>query len=72
MNGKKCNIILLLAVLSLMGLIVVGGCKKSEPEGPTGTVPNVETVTPVAAEQTMCPVMGGAIDKTIFVEYKGK
>jgi len=26
----------------------------------------------VAGEQTTCPVMGGAIDKTIFTEYKGK
>ena len=26
----------------------------------------------VAGEQTTCPVMGGAIDKNIFVEYKGK
>jgi YHS domain-containing protein len=25
-----------------------------------------------AAEQTNCPVMGGPIDKSIFVEYKGK
>jgi YHS domain-containing protein len=25
-----------------------------------------------ATEQTTCPVMGGAIDKKIFVEYKGK
>jgi len=25
-----------------------------------------------AAEQTMCPIMGMAIDKNIFVEYKGK
>ena len=24
------------------------------------------------AEQTTCPVMGGAIDKNIFIEYKGK
>ena len=72
MNGKKCNLILLLAALSLVGLIVVGGCKKSEPEGPTSTVPEVKDVTPVAGEQTMCPVMGGAIDKNIFVEYKGK
>ncbi len=29
-------------------------------------------VKTVAGEQTTCPVMGGAIDKTIFVEYKGK
>ena len=26
----------------------------------------------VAGEQTTCPVMGGAIDKSIFVEYQGK
>ena len=24
------------------------------------------------AEQTTCPVMGGAIDKNIFIEYQGK
>lgn len=63
---------LLLATLSLVGLFLVGGCKKSEPEGPTGTIPEVETVTAVAGEQTICPVMAGAIDKTIFVEYQGK
>lgn len=74
MNGKKKQIkfIVLLSSLLLIGLVVVGGCKKSEPEGPTVTVPKVDTVTAVAGEQTMCPVMGGAIDKSIFVEYKGK
>ena len=72
MNSTKCKIMILLTALSLVGLVVVGGCKKSEPEGPTGTVPVVETVTAVSGEQTECPVMGGAIDKTIFVEYKGK
>lgn len=72
MNSKQCNILFLLATLSLVGLLVVGGCKKSEPEGPTGTIPEVETVTAVAGEQTICPVMAGAIDKTIFVEYQGK
>ena len=29
-------------------------------------------VQQVVAEQTTCPVMKGPIDKTIFVEYKGK
>jgi YHS domain-containing protein len=28
--------------------------------------------TAQVAEQTTCPVMGGPIDKNIFVEYKGK
>ncbi|MHC4546051.1 MAG: YHS domain-containing protein [Planctomycetota bacterium] len=72
MNGKKCNLILLLAALSLVGLIIVGGCKESEPEGPSETVPKIESVTPVAIEQTTCPIMGMAIDKKVFVEYKGK
>jgi YHS domain-containing protein len=26
----------------------------------------------VAGEQTTCPVMGNPIDKSIFVEYRGK
>ena len=72
MNGKQCNIMILLASLSLVVLILAGGCKKSEPEGPSGTVPEVKDVAAAAGEQTMCPVMGGAIDKNIFVEYKGK
>ena len=31
-----------------------------------------QTATATTAEQTTCPVMGGAIDKSIFIEYKGK
>jgi YHS domain-containing protein len=74
MNGKskEFNLVLLLATLSLVVLVVAGGCKESEPEGPAGNVPEVKEVAAVAGEQTMCPVMGGAIDKNIFVEYKGK
>jgi YHS domain-containing protein len=82
MNGKSTqyNLVLLLVTLSLVGLIVMGGCKKSEPAGSTNTapavktntLPEVKTTAPVAGEQTICPVMGGAIDKNIFVEYKGK
>ena len=74
MNGKMKHFkaMLLLASLLLIGLIVVNGCKKSEPAGPGETVPEVEAVTPVAIEQTTCPVMAGAIDKSIFTEYQGK
>ena len=32
----------------------------------------IEKVTSVTVEQTTCPVMGGAINKDIFTEYKGK
>ena len=74
MNSKKkqCNAVVLLVSLLLIGLFVVGGCKKSEPAGPSETVPKVEAVTPVALEQTTCPIMNMAIDKNVFVEYKGK
>jgi YHS domain-containing protein len=32
----------------------------------------VDQAKETATEQTICPVMGGPIDKNIFVEYKGK
>jgi YHS domain-containing protein len=84
MNFKKIH--LLIGVL-FAGLILFNGCKKSEPAPPpttTGTMQGHEghdhaatteqTATPVAAvvEQTTCPVMGGAINKDLFTEYKGK
>jgi YHS domain-containing protein len=59
MESKKTQFmtVVLLAGILLVGLIVLNGCKKSEP---------------AAIAQTTCPVMDGAIDKNIFVEYKGK
>ena len=70
MNSKKKQFgtILLLASLLLVGLIVLNGCKKSEPAAPAET----KEVTSAAIEQTVCPVMGGAINKSMFTEYKGK
>ena len=72
MNGKKFKLIIMLAALSLVGLVWLGGCKESEQEGAGGSVPEVEDVTPVAGEQTTCPIMDAPINKDIFVEYKGK
>ena len=37
-----------------------------------GADSKAEPLTDVAAEQTTCPVMGGAINKDIFIVYKGK
>jgi YHS domain-containing protein len=39
------------------------------PQEQTGAV---QPAAQAAGEQTTCPVMGGPIDKSIFVEYKGK
>jgi YHS domain-containing protein len=37
-----------------------------------GQTAAAQPVAQVAGEQTTCPVMGGPIDKSIFVEYQGK
>ena len=68
----------LVTAFVVVGLITLHGCKKSEPE-PTPAAPGAakvpeETVSRAVEtiEQTTCPVMGGAINKAIFTEYKGK
>ena len=75
----------LIMLAAVAGLFVLHGCKKSEPAPPpatpaattqghehaaTSTEPAAKVAS--AAEQTTCPVMGGAINKDIFTEYKGK
>ncbi len=86
MNAKKKHLVI--AVL-FVGLIMLNGCKKSEPapsetsadtmqemghEGHEHAAMMDESAKEVvsAIEQTDCPVMGGAINKAIFTEYKGK
>lgn len=44
--------------------------KAEEPKPEAMTMP-AKKIT-VAAVQTVCPIMGGAIDKKVFVEYKSK
>ncbi len=57
--------------LLLVGLIMVNGCKKSEPIPPETS--EAAEVVAAAVEQTTCPIMeGSAINKALFVEYKGK
>ena len=72
--------------LLLGGLIMLNGCKKSEPapsETSTETVQHqgheqiakmeesAETVA-AAIEQTTCPIMDSPINKALYTEYKGK
>jgi YHS domain-containing protein len=70
MNLHNRHLIMLFLVSTLMLTIIsLAGCKKkSEPAGPKGT----KAPTTIAIEQKTCPVMGGAINKDIFTEYKGK
>ena len=68
MDRRKKTIIVmvLLTGVLLVGLAALNGCKKkSEPAATKGT-------TSIVTEQTVCPVMGGAINKNMFTEYKGK
>jgi YHS domain-containing protein len=87
MNAKimKTGMMLLVTGILLVGLIMVDGCKKEEPsvtvtsaeqghEGHGHASMTDEPIEAVAAaiEQTTCPIMDSPINKTLFVEYKGK
>ena len=76
---KTRHWILLSAAVLAAGLAVLNGCqKKEEPkaphEHPAAAQPSEQAMTETAgaAEQTTCPVMGGAINREIFTEYQGK
>ncbi|MFZ0034579.1 MAG: YHS domain-containing protein [Sedimentisphaerales bacterium] len=71
MNGGKIVLVMTIAVIGF-GLIGLVGCKKKEQPAPPQ--PKTQQADKVAAEaeQTICPVMGGKINKNIFTEYKGK
>lgn len=63
------NGIRLIAAALLVGIVLLAGCqKKSEPAAPAVDA----NATAAAIEQTICPVMAGAINKEIFTEYQGK
>lgn len=69
------------ASAALALLVAFSGCQKETPtareqmqQTPTQEHASVDPAQdePVAVEQTTCPVMGGAINKAVFVEYQGK
>src|SRR3989339_1568418 len=76
---KTKYLIMLAAVVGLATIITLGGCKKKELMEPANSAtPTMEKMTDGAAqtadsnEQITCPVMGGKINKDIFVEHNGK
>ena len=83
---KKINAMFIVTSLVLVGLIMLNGCKKSEPapsetssetmqsEGNEQMAMMDEPAEAVAAaiEQTTCPIMDSPINKALFTEYKGK
>lgn len=63
------NVVFVLTGLLLVSLVLSNGCKKkTESSLPAETKEAVSAIT----EQTVCPVMAGAINKELFTEYKGK
>lgn len=70
MKSEKAPIVIgfVLITLLLISTFALTGCKKTQPTAPV----EIKDVAPPAPEQTTCPVMGGAINKNIFTEYKGK
>ncbi len=58
-----------LIIFVMAGVFSFSGCKKKlEPAAPT----EAKQVVSEAIEQTICPVMGGAINKELYTEYKEK
>lgn len=86
MSSRSVGLGSLVVLVGLMfgAFVWVAGCQKEKPAVQQPAKQAEKTamhehaatdqapVKVVAGEQTTCPVMGGAIDKTIFVEYKGK
>ncbi len=72
----------------LVGMSALQGCETSEPGGSGAlaeasremdeqrhmamVMSGPEKVLVHTAEQTACPIMGTAIDKNVYTEYKGK
>lgn len=61
-----------IVLLFVLCMIVVIGCKKGQEPAPAPMPTESNAAAVGQIEQTTCPVMGGAINKDIFVEYQGK
>jgi YHS domain-containing protein len=88
LKGKQSLLIMAIAGLFLGASIVLSGCKKSEPATNQPATMNMkmdhnmaehgatmaDTTMQAASgtEQTLCPVTGSPIDKSVFIEYQGK
>jgi len=81
MNEKIRNLSKALAVVVLLlaTVLFVSGCGKEEPDAEETAQTPAGQLTTAAREtaeeailQTTCPIMGGAINKAVFVEYQGK
>ena len=84
MKNKNYQTVMTISLMVFLaaGMVLMNGCKESEPaasEDHTGhehamkEVADTETAVAKTAEQTTCPVMvGKPINKNVFTVYKGK
>ncbi len=71
MKRSRKHITLLIMVFFLItGLVVLASCKKKSGSGTSMGIESIASGEEIL--QKNCPVMGGAINKDIFTEYKGK
>jgi YHS domain-containing protein len=56
----------------IAGLMLVGCGKEDKPASPTPEKPTVTKPADTAIEQKVCPVMGSAINKELFVDHEGR
>lgn len=70
-NGKERIMRKSKWILAAMAMAVATGNVASVIAGDE-TVPAAPATTNVVKQQTMCPVMGGGIDKQFFADYQGK
>ena len=85
-KNRKMIILAVVCTLFVVGLVLINGCKKSQPSTATtetssndmANMSNNEVMTANAKVEAMpngqkiCPVMGQPVDPNVFVEYQGK
>ena len=56
----------------LIMLIALQGCRTTEPRNEAVTMVKPKDQISRSQEQTLCPIMGLAVDKSVYTEYQGK
>jgi len=85
---KNAKTVMAMATIMLAAALVLTGCGRSSApaapaaghedhgdheDSPHGTAGPAEAgAAPAGGPQTTCPIMGGAIDKSLFVDHDGK
>jgi YHS domain-containing protein len=72
-DTKKISKLFLAGAVLLAASAVLYGCKKAEPvKTEQQAAITAASDANAAIEQKTCPVMGGEINKDVYIEYKGK